>query len=111
CSPVSGLDVMFPSNGGKPAALLAMITAAAPACCPKIAFATRAQVPRLTTAIWLPPGTIPAFVKALGEQPRDSSAEPMYPGRSVVVAALSCSTISGRLVSGSPSVDPLALIA
>jgi hypothetical protein len=30
--PVSGLEVILPSNGGSPAALLPMITAAAPAC-------------------------------------------------------------------------------
>src|ERR1700756_3283259 len=50
-TPSSGLDVMGPSNGGKPAALFTITTTAAPACWPKIAFATRAQVPRFTTAI------------------------------------------------------------
>src|ERR1700752_4058049 len=32
-SPVSALEVIGPSNGGSPVALLTMITAAAPACC------------------------------------------------------------------------------
>src|SRR2546422_4455834 len=50
-SPVSGLEVIGPSNGGKLVALFTITTAAAPACWPKIAFATRAQVPRFTTAI------------------------------------------------------------
>src|SRR5215831_2186462 len=49
-TPVSGFDVIVPSKGGSPAALLTISTAAAPACWPKSAFATRAQVPRLTTA-------------------------------------------------------------
>ena len=43
--------MILPSNGGSAVALLTMITAAAPACWPKIAFATRAQVPRSTTTI------------------------------------------------------------
>ena len=51
CSPVSGSDVIWPSNGGSGAALLAMITAIAPAFWPRIAFETRAQTPRLTTTI------------------------------------------------------------
>ena len=38
-----------PSYGGNAVELLTMITPAAPACWPKIAFATRAHVPRLTT--------------------------------------------------------------
>src|SRR5712691_1363486 len=50
-TPSSGLAVIGPSNGGKPAALFTITTTAAPACWPKIAFATRAQVPRLTTAM------------------------------------------------------------
>src|SRR5882762_9012787 len=50
-TPSSGLAVIGPSNGGKPAALFTITTAAAPACWPKMAFATRAQVPRFTTAI------------------------------------------------------------
>jgi len=51
CSPVSGSDVIWPSNGGRLLALLAMITAIAPAFWPRIAFETRAQTPRLTTTI------------------------------------------------------------
>src|SRR6185437_2448219 len=47
--PSSGLPVIFPSNGGSEPELLTMITPAAPACWPKIAFATRAHVPRATT--------------------------------------------------------------
>src|SRR3954469_22350551 len=50
CSPVSGLPVIGPSKGGRPPLLLIISTAAAPACCPKTARATRAQVPRITTA-------------------------------------------------------------
>src|SRR5437773_2486405 len=50
-TPSSGLEVIGPSTGGKPGALFTITTAAAPACWPKIAFATRAQVPRFTTAI------------------------------------------------------------
>src|SRR6266513_4961605 len=49
--PSSGLAVIGPSNGGKPTALFTITTTAAPACWPKMAFATRAQVPRFTTAI------------------------------------------------------------
>src|SRR6059036_1943195 len=52
-TPSSGLEVIGPSTGGKPGALFTITTAAAPACWPKIAFATRAQVPRFTTAIVL----------------------------------------------------------
>src|SRR5256885_2378953 len=48
-TPSSGFDVIGPSKGGSPAALFAITTAAAPACWPKIALATRAQTPRLTT--------------------------------------------------------------
>jgi hypothetical protein len=49
CSPVSGFEVISPSNGGNPAELLIITTAAAPAFCPKIARATRAHVPRCVT--------------------------------------------------------------
>src|SRR5215470_15908221 len=65
CSPVSGLEVMLPSNGGKPVALLIMSTAAAPAFCPKMARATRAQVPRWVTT------SMPAVpLYSAGLQPR-----------------------------------------
>src|SRR5262249_9584005 len=64
-SPVSGFDVIGPSNGGNVVALLIMRTAAAPACCPKIARATRAQVPRVVTTSL--PAT-PAY--SAGLQPR-----------------------------------------
>src|SRR2546426_538563 len=51
-TPSSGLEVIGPSNGGKPGALFTITTAAAPACWPKIAFGTRAQVPpRFPTAV------------------------------------------------------------
>src|SRR5512140_170986 len=50
-TPSSGLNVIGPSNGGRPATLFTITTAAAPACCPKMAFATRAQTPRCTTTI------------------------------------------------------------
>src|ERR1043165_1366289 len=49
--PSSGFDVIGPSKGGSVVSLLTMTTAAAPACWPKIPFATRAHVPRFTTAI------------------------------------------------------------
>src|SRR5213083_1937944 len=49
--PSSGLEVMGPSNGGNADELFTITTTAAPACWPKMAFATRAQVPRFTTAI------------------------------------------------------------
>src|SRR5690242_19487418 len=75
-----------------------------------MAFATRAQLPRLTTAIWLPPATMPAFAKASIEQPNDSSPEPSKPGWSVVVAGSSFSTTIGPLI-GPVNVYPLALIA
>ena len=55
-----------PSNGGSRVALLTITTAAAPACWPKIAFATRAQVPRLTTAI---------VFGAIGAEVGDAAAE------------------------------------
>src|SRR6187397_1279166 len=70
--PSSGFERIGPSNGGRPAALLIMATAAAPACWPKIARATRAQVPRSVTASWPPPGTMPALVYAATEQPSAS---------------------------------------
>src|SRR4051812_2551981 len=47
----SGSLVIGPSYGGDSVELLTMITPAAPACWPKIAFATRAHVPRATTMI------------------------------------------------------------
>jgi hypothetical protein len=46
CSPVSGFEVIGPSNGGRLVELLIITTAAAPAFWPKTARATRAQVPR-----------------------------------------------------------------
>ena len=49
--PSSGFEVILPSNGGSPLTLLTIVTTVAPACWPKIAFATRAQTPRWTTAI------------------------------------------------------------
>src|SRR6266849_220840 len=58
-SPVSGFPVMGPSNGGSPAALLITSTAAAPACCPNTARATRAQVPRtVTTSLPVTPAAV-----------------------------------------------------
>src|SRR6266850_1100504 len=48
-APVSGFEVMLPSYGGNVVEVLIKATAAAPACCPKIARATRAQVPRSAT--------------------------------------------------------------
>src|SRR5258705_1754908 len=68
CWPVSGLLVIGPSNGGNVAALLTMTTAAAPASCPKIARATRAQVPRAVTTI-LP--VTPALLYSLGSHPNE----------------------------------------
>src|SRR5258706_12238362 len=66
-SPVSGFDVIGPSNGGNVVALLIMTTAAAPACWPKIARDTRAQVPRcVTTSL---PVTL-ALTYSAGLQPR-----------------------------------------
>ena len=60
--PVSGFERIGPSNGGKLATLLIIATAAAPACWPKTARATRAHTPRSVTASWLPPATIPLLV-------------------------------------------------
>ena len=60
--------MIWPSNGGKPLELLTMITAAAPACWPKIAFATRAHVPRATTMTL--PVTSPAAWSSALLQPR-----------------------------------------
>src|SRR5687767_12267434 len=56
--PVSGFEVICPSNGGNPESVLIIATAAAPACSPKIARATRAHVPRnVTTSLpTTPPG-------------------------------------------------------
>ena len=74
CSPLSGLEVIGPSNGGKLVALFAMTTAAAPAFWPQIAFATRAQTPRFTTAMVLV-GSLPvgsSWTKASVLQPSDS---------------------------------------
>src|SRR5215218_2245425 len=86
-----------------------MTTAAAPACWPKIALATRAQVPRFATAIWPSPAATPLNAYAAGEQPSDSSAEPRKPASSVVVAGLSCSTTIGPVSEG-PKSKPFALI-
>ncbi len=71
-SPVSGFDRIGPSNGGKVDALLIIATAAAPACSPKTARATRAHVPRSVTASWFPPDTMTALVYAATEHPRAS---------------------------------------
>src|SRR5215467_111924 len=68
CCPVSGLLVIGPSNGGSEFALLIISTAAAPASWPKIARATRAQVPRLTTTS-LP--VTPALTYSFGSQPSE----------------------------------------
>src|SRR5260221_4014108 len=72
-TPSSGLAVIGPSNGGKPAALFTITTTAAPACWPKMAFATRAQTPRFTTAIVLGGSGPP---KAATLQPSDSLPAP-----------------------------------
>jgi hypothetical protein len=76
--PSSGFAVIGPSTGGSTVSLLTMTTARAPACWPKIALATRAQMPRFTTAIALA-GTLP---KSATLQPSDSSRSG--------VAGLSC---------------------
>src|SRR5262249_2230869 len=68
-TPSSGLLVILPSNGGRLAELLTMITPAAPACWPKIAFATRAHVPRATTMNVLA-GIGPLARSSATEQPR-----------------------------------------
>src|SRR5882672_277661 len=98
-TPSSGLAVIGPSNGGKPAALFTITTTAAPACWPKMAFATRAQTPRFTTAIVLGGSGPP---KSATLQPSDSFLE--------VVAALSLMTL--MLNVAEPDIaKPLALIA
>src|SRR5581483_3353759 len=66
-NPLSGSAVIGPSNGGSDVALLIMTTAAAPACWPKIARATRAQLPRCVTTS-LP--VTPAAMYSFGSQPR-----------------------------------------
>src|SRR4029077_2032999 len=57
-----GSDVILPSNGGRPAVLLTIATAAAPASWPTYALCTRAHAPvvpmlgpprRTTTIVWL----------------------------------------------------------
>src|SRR5882672_7141107 len=108
---VSGLDVIGPSNGGSPAALFTMTTAAAPACWPKIAFATRAQLPRLTTAIVFG-GSELGPPKAATLQPSDSSAESVPPGPSgsTVVAGSSTITLTVYVDDGG-SAKPFALMA
>ena len=58
CSPVSGFEVIGPSKGGYPLALLIITTAASPASSPKTARATRAHEPRLVTTT-LP--AVPAY--------------------------------------------------
>ena len=88
--PSSGFDVIRPSTGGRLVSLLTMTTAAAPACWPKIAFATRAHVPRLTTAIVLAGRGPPNEATS---QPSDSSAERVpAPSGSSTVAGLSVIT-------------------
>ncbi len=84
--PSSGFDLIGPSIGGKPAALLIIATAAAPACWPKIGFAARAQTPRFTTAS-VPGAMAP---KSATEQPSDSSRS--------VVAGLSVITLTVRVI-------------
>src|SRR5207244_8278848 len=93
--PVSGLEVIGPSKGGYPAALLIMATAAAPACWPKIARATRAQVPRFVTASF--PETLAATYSA-GLQPR------------LTLPSVFLSTTTGIAPDGRV-VTPFALIA
>src|SRR4051812_39669467 len=85
--PVSGLLVIGPSTGGSPVVLSTITTALAPARSPKIALATRAHVPRTTTAIVFGP-SVPNDSLS---QPSDSSAErvPAAPSGSTVVAGLS----------------------
>ena len=87
-TPSSGFDVIGPSSGGKFASLLTMITATAPACWPKIALATRAHVPRFTTAIVL-----------AGSGPPNAATE--QPSASLTgVAGLSWITFSAPLTAG-----------
>src|SRR5882672_6462983 len=93
-SPVSGFPVIWPSKGGKPAALLTINTAAAPAFWPNTARATRAQVPRAVTTSF--PVT-PAAVYSAGLQPSE-------------IAPPVRSTTIGRVVP-SVNVAPLALMA
>src|SRR4029077_10886813 len=81
-----------------PVALFTITTTAAPACWPKIAFATRAQTPRFTTAIVFG-GTGP---KSATLQPSDSSLE--------VVAGLSLMTLMLK-VDVPDNAKPLASIA
>src|SRR5580765_8370547 len=97
-TPSSGLAVIGPSNGGKPAALFTITTTAAPACWPKMALETRAQTPRFTMAIVLG-GIVP---KSATLQPSDSSLE--------VVAGLSLMTLMLKL-DVPDSAKPLASIA
>src|SRR5436190_21321179 len=95
CSPVSGFSVICPSKGGRVLALLIITTAAAPACWPKMARATRAQTPRCTTAIL--PAT-PAATYSAGSQPSEMAPAGVL------------STLIGSAPLGSDGA-PLALIA
>src|SRR6185312_10172166 len=67
CSPVSGFPVIGPSNGGSVPSVLIITTAAAPACWPKTARATRAHVPRCVTTSF--PVTLALMYSCLS-QPR-----------------------------------------
>ena len=84
---MSGLLVIGPSTGGRFVELSTITTAAAPAFWPKIALATRAHVPRMTTAIVFG-ASVPNDCVS---QPSDSSAErvPAAPSGSTVVAGSS----------------------
>src|SRR2546426_6896805 len=97
-TPSSGLKVIGPSTGGKPGTSFTITTAAARACWPKIAFATRAQVPRFTTAIVFGPSE----PKSATLQPSDSSLE--------VVVGSSLMTLMLK-VDEPANANPLALIA
>ena len=94
CSPVSGLPVIVPSNGGKVESVFTITTAAAPACWPKTALATRAHVPRCVTTIL--PAT-PAAVYSARSQPSEMPPEALR------------STLTGKAPPGSAA--PLALMA
>src|SRR5215472_9695350 len=106
CSPVSGLEVIGPSNGGKPAVLLIIATAASPASSPNTALATRAQVPRLVTTT-MP--AVPAYSALLQPNETDPSAlrstftlnDP--PGSGAPLASIAATESTPLAVLGEPT--------
>ncbi len=94
-TPTNGIVTpgMVPSNGGRPAALLTMITAAAPAAWPLMARSTRAQTPRWVMT--MAPAGMPAY--SSGSQP--SPMPPPLPAPSTATGPVTPAEMSTPLAT------------